>query len=100
MAPSAPSQWRLTDQDLLDLRHHPEHHYNVFAKLFYCLIKFTLGATGDEKTYAPSDTKRRAVASPIPLVPPAMTAIFPSSLLIYFSSDVIFDILLYVTIPR
>jgi hypothetical protein len=52
------------------------------------------------KTYAPSDTKRRAVASPIPLVPPVMTAIFPASLLVYFSSDVIFDILLYVTILR
>src|SRR5438552_16629771 len=32
------------------------------------------------KTYAPSATKRSAVASPRPLLPPVMTAIFPSSL--------------------
>src|ERR1700735_829456 len=34
------------------------------------------------KTYAPSATKRCAVARPIPLLPPVMTATFPSSLLI------------------
>src|ERR1700722_1470344 len=34
------------------------------------------------KTYAPSATNRCAVARPIPLLPPVMTATFPSSLLI------------------
>src|SRR5271170_3167912 len=33
------------------------------------------------KTYAPSATKRCAVARPIPLLPPVMTATFPASLL-------------------
>src|SRR6202035_5029574 len=33
-------------------------------------------------TYAPSATNRCAVARPIPLLPPVMTATFPSSLLI------------------
>src|SRR6266404_5321491 len=37
------------------------------------------------KTYAPSATKRAAVASPRPLFPPVMTAIFPSSLPMEFS---------------
>jgi hypothetical protein len=32
------------------------------------------------KTYAPSDTNRFAVAKPMPLPPPVMTATFPSSL--------------------
>src|SRR5580658_6972995 len=34
------------------------------------------------KTYAPSDTNRLAVASPIPLLPPVTRAIFPESLLV------------------
>src|SRR5207237_8850204 len=37
------------------------------------------------KTYASSATKRCAVASPIPLLPPVMTAIFPSSLVTILS---------------
>src|SRR6266851_7024770 len=41
------------------------------------------------KTYAPSATKRFAVARPIPLVPPVTSAIFPSSLQPIFSSVVI-----------
>src|SRR5438132_826123 len=36
------------------------------------------------KTYAPSATKRCAVARPIPLLPPVMTATFPFSLLMRF----------------
>jgi hypothetical protein len=32
------------------------------------------------KTYAPSDTNLFAVAKPMPLVAPVITAIFPSSL--------------------
>src|SRR5271154_6089855 len=36
------------------------------------------------KTKAPSATKRCAVARPIPLLPPVMTATFPSSLLMSF----------------
>jgi hypothetical protein len=31
------------------------------------------------KTWAPSATNRRAVARPMPLLPPVMTATFPSS---------------------
>src|ERR1700689_4445469 len=42
------------------------------------------------KTYAPSATKRCAVARPIPLLPPVMTATFPSSLLMIF---LLFDFL-------
>src|ERR1700689_116130 len=42
------------------------------------------------KTYAPSATKRCAVARPIPLLPPVMTATFPSSLLMGF---LLFDFL-------
>ena len=38
------------------------------------------------KTYAPSFTNRFAVASPMPLVPPVTSAIFPSSLPMEFSS--------------
>jgi hypothetical protein len=42
------------------------------------------------KTYAPSPTKAFAAASPIPLLPPVMSAIFPASLLtaflLYFQS--------------
>src|SRR5580700_2869822 len=34
------------------------------------------------KTYAPSDTNRLAVASPMPLLPPVTRAIFPESLLV------------------
>jgi hypothetical protein len=34
--------------------------------------------------YAPSETKRRAVARPMPLLPPVMTATFPSSLVKMF----------------
>src|SRR5580658_9579260 len=34
------------------------------------------------KTYAPSDTNRLAVASPMPLLPPVTRAIFPASLLV------------------
>src|SRR6266404_5329573 len=41
------------------------------------------------KTYAPSATKRFAVARPIPLVPPVTSAILPSSLPVFFSSVVI-----------
>src|SRR5258708_24195930 len=37
------------------------------------------------KIYAPSLTKRRAVANPIPSVPPVMTATFPSNLPIAIS---------------
>src|SRR4030095_9349149 len=37
------------------------------------------------KTYAPSFINSFAVASPMPLLPPVTSAIFPSSLLIYFS---------------
>src|SRR6185369_32521 len=39
------------------------------------------------KTYAPSATKRSAVASPRPLLPPVMTAIFPSSFPMEFSFE-------------
>src|SRR5580693_5610389 len=42
------------------------------------------------KTYAPSATKRCAVARPIPLLPPVMTATFPSSLSMSF---LLFDFL-------
>ena len=35
------------------------------------------------KTYAPSFTNCLAVARPMPLLPPVMSAIFPSSLFIY-----------------
>src|SRR5579864_3960662 len=38
------------------------------------------------KTYAPSATKRVAAASPMPLVPPVIKPIFPSSLPMAFSS--------------
>src|SRR6266481_8036532 len=37
------------------------------------------------KTYAPSLTNAFAVARPIPLVPPVMSAIFPSSLFMHSS---------------
>src|SRR5205809_6111488 len=37
------------------------------------------------KTYAPSFTNCFAVARPMPPLPPVMSAIFPSSLPIYFS---------------
>jgi pimeloyl-ACP methyl ester carboxylesterase len=37
------------------------------------------------KTYAPSATNRCAVASPMPLFPPVMTAIFPSSFFMIFA---------------
>src|SRR5207249_4917141 len=37
------------------------------------------------KTYAPSFTNCFAVARPMPLLPPVMSAIFPSCLPIYFS---------------
>src|SRR4029453_10773148 len=37
------------------------------------------------KTYAPSFINSFAVASPMPLLPPVTSAIFPSSLLIYLS---------------
>src|SRR4051812_24811052 len=33
----------------------------------------------NRNTHAPSSTKRRAVASPMPLVPPVITAVFPVS---------------------
>jgi hypothetical protein len=35
-------------------------------------------------TLAPSSTKRRAVARPIPLLPPVITATFPDSLLMSY----------------
>src|SRR6476620_10089466 len=41
------------------------------------------------KTYAPSFTNRFAVARPMPLLPPVMSAILPSSLPMYFSLGVI-----------
>ena len=41
------------------------------------------------KTYAPSATKRFAVARPNPLVPPVTNVILPSSLPVIFSSVVI-----------
>jgi hypothetical protein len=37
------------------------------------------------KTYAPSATKRLAVAKPMPVEPPVMTATFPLRLVITFS---------------
>src|ERR1700722_5752977 len=46
------------------------------------------------KTYAPSATKRCAVARPIPLLPPVMTATFPSSLVIVI---LLFDFILRAT---
>src|SRR5580704_19477245 len=42
------------------------------------------------KTYAPSDTNRCAVARPMPLLPPVMTATFPSNLLMIY---LLFDFL-------
>src|SRR5262249_1433703 len=42
------------------------------------------------KTYAPSFTNRFAVARPMPLLSPVISAIFPSSLPIWFSLVVIF----------
>src|ERR1700677_2174197 len=39
------------------------------------------------KTYAPSATKRLAVARPSPLLPPVISAIFPLNLFIYSSCD-------------
>ena len=46
--------------------------------LFYGVVEHVLAATG-MMTFAPSETKRFAVARPIPLVPPVTSAIFPSS---------------------
>jgi hypothetical protein len=40
------------------------------------------------KTYAPSSTNRWAVASPMPLFPPVVTAVLPRNLLMMRSSMV------------
>src|ERR1700754_396793 len=53
-------------------------------------IASTAAANSDSRrpvtnTYAPSSTNRFAVASPMPLLPPVMRAIFPSSLFMLFS---------------
>jgi hypothetical protein len=52
-------------------------------------ISFTAAANSGSrrpvmKTYAPLFTNYCAVARPMPLLPPVISAIFPSSLLIYF----------------
>src|SRR6266404_2703875 len=57
-------------------------------------ISFTAAANSGSrrpimKTYAPSFTNSFAVARPMPLLPPVTSAIFPSSLPIYFSLLVI-----------
>jgi hypothetical protein len=41
-------------------------------------VQLRLAAAGDEDV-SPSATKRRAVARPMPLLPPVMTATCPSS---------------------
>src|SRR5262249_35198789 len=57
-------------------------------------ISLTAAANSDSRrpvmyTYAPSLTNRFAVARPMPLLPPVISAIFPSSLPIWFSLVVI-----------
>jgi hypothetical protein len=61
---------------------------DVFTDLFDGGIKFSL-ATTVMKTYAPSATKRLAVARPMPLVPPVTRATFPSSFFIMMNPMVV-----------
>src|SRR5712691_8867602 len=52
---------------------------NVGADCLHGLVEFLLAAARDEDI---SSTNRFAVANPIPSVPPVMTAVLPSSLLV------------------
>ena len=81
--PSAPSPRHTTDQDLPDLRRHPEHRWRCccFWQSAWLLHQVSFGVHRPVmKTYAPSsETNRCAVTRPMPLLPPVMTATLPSS---------------------
>jgi hypothetical protein len=51
--------------------------YGIITDLRYCFIEFALTATGDVNMCAPSEVNLFAVARPMPLLPPVITAIFP-----------------------
>jgi hypothetical protein len=63
---------------VLQLRYVASHSYDIFADFLRGFIQLRLSPSPDE-TNAPSATKRIAVASPIPLLPPVITATLPSN---------------------
>jgi hypothetical protein len=67
------------------IRHVSWYACDISSDLFYRRRQLRFTARPVMKTYAPSFTNCFAVARPIPLLPPVMSAIFPSSVPMSFS---------------